>query len=114
MSDEFGTYSFLPWLRLGIANQIQSLDGDTNVKLRASVAVGLKLTGTAVDGGADRVESPSRPVSLYGPGDIVGLERRAIVKVEPRDGFTNFEPNYLPHIEFYDEDLPWRYTPAAP
>ena len=27
---------------------------------------------------------------------------------------TNFEPNYLPYIEFYDEDFPWRYTPAAP
>ena len=27
---------------------------------------------------------------------------------------TNFEPNYLAFIEFYDEDFPWRYTPAAP
>ena len=24
---------------------------------------------------------------------------------------TNFEPNYLAAIEFYDEDFPWRYTP---
>src|SRR5207237_730661 len=22
--------------------------------------------------------------------------------------------NYLPFVEFYDEDFPWRYTPAAP
>ena len=27
---------------------------------------------------------------------------------------TNFEPNYLAAIEFYDEDFPWRYTPAPP
>ena len=24
----------------------------------------------------------------------------------------DFEPNYLPFVEFYDEDFPWRYTPA--
>jgi hypothetical protein len=115
MSDELGTYSFLPWLRLGIANQIGAADDDHSVKLRASVPVNLTLTGTATaEGAPDLVAAPSRPVSLYGPGDIIGVERRAIVKVEPRDGFTNFEPNYLPHIEFYDEDMPWRYTPAAP
>lgn len=114
MSDEIGTYSFLPWLRLGIANEISAGDLDPSVKLRASVPVALTLTGKATDGGADLVAAPSRPVSLYGPGDIIGIERRAIVKVEPRDGFTNFEPNYLPHIEFYEEDMPWRYTPATP
>src|SRR5829696_515661 len=114
MSDVLGTYSFLPWLRLGIANQIGAADEDHSVKQRATVPVQLTLTGTAADGGADLLATPSRPVSLYGPGDIIGVERRSIVKVEPRDGFTNFEPNYLPAIEFYDEDLPWRYTPAAP
>ena len=56
----------------------------------------------------------ARDVALYGPGDIVGIDRRAIVRMEPRDWITNFEPNYLPYIEFYDEDFPWRYTPAAP
>ena len=114
MSDPLGTYSFLPWLRLGIANQIGAADEDHAVKVRATVEVELTLKGKALGGGADLLAHPSRPVSLYGPGDIVGLESRAIVKVEPRDGFTNYEPNYLPHIEFYDEDLPWRYTPAAP
>ena len=34
MSD-LGTYSFLPWLRQGLANQIQSPDFDTTVKVRA-------------------------------------------------------------------------------
>ena len=29
-------------------------------------------------------------------------------------GTRNFEPNYLAFIEFYDEDFPWRYTPAKP
>ena len=49
---------------------------------------------------------------LYRPGDIVGIDPRAIIKSDPHNWITNFEPNYLPHIDFYDEDFPWRYTPA--
>jgi hypothetical protein len=26
---------------------------------------------------------------------------------------TDFEANYLPYIEFYEEDFPWRFTPAT-
>ena len=43
-----------------------------------------------------------------------GFREKAIIKVEPRNWITNFETNYLPYIDFYDEDFPWRYTPAAP
>ena len=53
-------------------------------------------------------------LALYGPGDIIGIDRRAVIKTEPRSGISAFETNYLPYIEFYDEDFPWRYTPAAP
>src|SRR5687767_13724588 len=102
-----GTYSFLPWLRQGLANQIQSTDFDKSVNVQ------LELKGNKPDGNPEKLPL-NRPVALFGPGDIVGIERRAIVRVEPRDWITNFEPNYLAHIEFYDEDLPWRYTPAAP
>ena len=107
------TYTFLPWLRQGVANNITSADLDASVKVRAAVQVSLELNATAPDGGT-QTETITRPVSLYGPGDIVGLESRAIIRTEPRHWITNFEPNYLPCVEFYDEDLPWRYTPAAP
>ena len=108
-----GTYSFLPWLRQGLANQIGAADFDAAVKLRAAVTVELDLTGEKLDGGTDTA-TVSKPIALFGPGDIVGIEQRAIVRTEPRNWITNFEPNYLPAIEFYDEDFPWRYTPAAP
>ncbi len=107
------TYTFLPWLRQGVANQITSADLDASVKVRAAVQVSLELNATTTDGGT-QTETITRPVSLYGPGDIVGLESRAIIRTEPHNWITNFEPNYLPCVEFYDEDLPWRYTPAAP
>src|SRR6202008_2795277 len=38
----------------------------------------------------------------------------AVVRTIPRAGVRNFESNYLCGIEFYEEDLPWRYTPAVP
>ena len=114
MSDEIGTYSFLPWLRLGVANNITSADLDHSVVARATMAVDLTLSGAPVEGDTPLSAVVHRDVELYGPGDIVGIEPNAIVKVEPRDHLANFEPNYMPFIEFYDEDFPWRYTPAAP
>ena len=115
MSQPLATYSFLPWLRQGLANQIQSADFDASVKLRAQVNVQLELRAEKLAGG-QQTELVNRSVALFGPGDIQGIESRAIVRVEPSNWvkITNFEPNYLPQIEFYDEDFPWRYTPAAP
>lgn len=112
MSD-IGTYSFLPWIRNGLASEIAAADFDNTVRVRAKVNVQLELRGEKLTGGTEPRQL-SRPVALFGPGDIVGIDQRAIVRVEPRPQVTNFEPNYLPLIEFYDEDFPWRYTPARP
>jgi hypothetical protein len=105
-----GTYTFLPWLRQGLANRIQA----AATTARATVPVALKLAGQAVDGSAALEQPIQKNIELYGPGDIIGIDTRQIVKVEPRNWITNFETNYLPYIEFYDEDFPWRYTPAPP
>lgn len=110
---EIGSYTFLPWLRQGIANRISAADGDVTVSTRATIDVVLDVKGTGGEGG-DVDETVTRPVALYGPGDIVGIESRAFIRHEPHDWVTNFEPNYLPYVEFYDEDFPYRYTPAAP
>jgi hypothetical protein len=108
------TYSFLPWLRQGVANTITAADGDTTIKTRATINVALQLSGQPVGGGAPLTQGLSQSIALYGPGDIVGIDSRAIVRLEPRNWITNFESNYFPAIDFYDEDFPWRYTPATP
>jgi len=113
MSDILSTYSFLSWLRQGITNQLTAADLDASVKLRASMNVELGLVGNKVGGGQDTVQI-DQSVQLFGPGDIVGIDPRTIIKAEPRNWITNFESNYLPYLDFYDEDFPWRYTPAAP
>jgi hypothetical protein len=108
------SYSFLPWLRQGVVNTIATADGDTSVHTRASTHVDVLLSGDPIGGGAALTQTISRDVALYGPGDIVGIDTRAILRTEPRDWITNFEANYLAAVDFYDEDFPWRYTPAAP
>ena len=111
-------YAFLPWLRQGIANTITTADGDASVKTRATVQVALTLSGDPLGGGAELTNTVTQNVQLYGPGDIVAFEQQAVVseilRTDPRPWVTNFESNYLPAIDFYDEDFPWRYTPAAP
>lgn len=111
MSHPLATYSFLPWLRQGLANNITQNDLDAGVKLRAAIDVQLTVKSEGVEGAVpDQVFN--KPVQLFGPGDIVGIDASAIVRSEPRNWITNFESNYLPYIEFYDEEFPWRYTPA--
>ena len=103
-------YSFLSWLRAGISTRIS---GDPGTAARASIPVKLRVSGEPLSGGP-LVRDIERTVQLYGPGDVVGVDPRAISRTEPRPGTTNHEPNYLTHIEFYDEDFPWRYSPAPP
>ncbi|MEQ1638719.1 MAG: hypothetical protein ABL903_18830 [Methylococcales bacterium] len=114
MSEAMSSYTFLPWLRQGLANNIADQDFDASVKIRAKINITLKVNAVGIDATPIDPTLVSKSVSLYGPGDIIGIDSSAIVKVEPRNWITNFEPNYLPYIEFYDEDFPWRYTPAAP
>lgn len=103
-------YSFLPWLRTGLATRITTPPGTAD---RASIQVRLRITGEAVGGGV-LTRDVEQAVQVYGPGDVIGVDPRAISRTEPRGWITNAEPDFLAHIEFYDEDFPWRYSPAVP
>ena len=114
MSDALAKYSFLPWFRQGLARHISQLDvlnksGDAAFSDRASFPIRLRIIG---DG--DPLDPVEKSFQLIGPGDIVGINPQAIIKTEPKDGFLKFEPNFLPYLEFYAEDFPWRYSPAGP
>jgi hypothetical protein len=106
MSVVQAVYSFLPWLRHGLGAQITSSGPQ-----RPQIKVNLQLVGDNLGGGTSTVPV-TQTVDLYGPGDVQGIDSRVVIRVEPRDLTMNYEPNYLPHIEFYDEDYPWRYTPG--
>lgn len=111
MAIETAKYQFQSWARRGISAHINEQDtlGDPAAALpageRASVPIGVSINA--------KPQTPKN-FALIGPGDIIGVHRDMIVRTEPRSWTADFEPNYLAFVEFYDEDFPWRYTPARP
>src|SRR4029453_3863422 len=107
MSEHIAAYTFLPWVRQGIASKIatdDNLGAGAGPGERVAVRISLQLTGDP--------ELVSQNVQLIGPGDVIGVSPRAIARPRPRNGVPDFEPNSLAFIEFYEEDFPWRFTPA--
>ncbi len=115
-------YTFLSHLRRGVATQIND-NPSGNDSERATFNVVLQVKGRLLDlPGIEEAAletlivypEVTRKIPLYGPGDVIGIHPQAIIKTAPAKDAKNFESNYLPFIEFYDEDFPWRYTPEAP
>lgn len=105
-------YHFLAWTRRGVATAINQPDAGS-LPDRASLSV--KLSVSAQQGSTTTTkDAPAKSVELFGPGDVVGVDPRHIIRTEPRNLTINYEPNYLCGIEFDSPDLPWLFTPAAP
>ena len=98
---EIASYTFVPWVRQGIANQIGGQSGQ-----RATIGIELTLSGDKVGGGVE-TRPPIRGTSRSTVrATWSGLDPKTIIRVEPQQLDHNFEPNYMPAIEFYDEDFP--------
>ena len=93
-------YSIVSWVRRGMASLVTG-QATTNY---ASLAVSVGINGTEV---------AAPPVRLQAPGDITGLDPRAVIRTDPRDGADAFEPNYLAMVELALPDLPWTFTPSG-
>jgi hypothetical protein len=104
-------YRFMPWTRSGLARAHSNADSNAPLAARPKVKVGLTLQakqdGNPVPGLAGGIE-----LALYGPGDIIGIDPRLVVRTDPKPNSTNFEPNYLAIIDFDPPDFPWLLTPA--
>ena len=98
------TYRFLSWTRRGLADRIAQTDTGAPLPVRAKVSVGLTVTGAS---------EAKYDLSVYGPGDVLGIDTTQIVRVEPRQNATDVESNYFPAIEFDAPDFPWLFTPAV-
>lgn len=93
------TYTIVPWVRRGLASLINAAPA-TNY---ATLPVTLRVNSTPVNG-------PN--VRLIGPGQITALDSRAVVRTDPSNGASAFEPNYLAMVELAVPDLPWMFTPS--
>jgi hypothetical protein len=96
------TYRFYPWVRRGLSAALPAATGPLPVRALAKV----KITVTPELVG-------HREVRLLGPGDVIGLDQRLIVRTEPRRSAIDFEPNYVAAIDFDAPELPWLFTPAG-
>lgn len=94
-------YTFLSWARKGLVNSLSPAPAGAT---RASLKLDVVVNGEPV----------SQTIQVLGPQDIAGIQADMIVRTEPRNRITDYEPNFLPFVEFYEEDFPWRYTPATP
>ncbi|MFF0174176.1 DUF3892 domain-containing protein [Micromonospora profundi] len=97
---------FLAYVRQGLAAAGAVADPlETDIPARQPVTVGVRLAG--------RTER-TFDIRLYGPGDIRGIDTRQVIRTDPPERASDFEPNNLVTIEFDRPDFPWLFTPAAP
>lgn len=116
--DPLPRYSFLPWARRGVAASIDQVDhlGATPAAGpagRATVSASLRLETVPAPGApAAAPAAVSQTVDMVGPGDVKAFRPDAVLRVAPAPGARGATPGELAVVEFYDEDFPWRYTPA--
>jgi hypothetical protein len=101
-----GSYTFLPWVRSGAAAAVTAPPAGG---LRASLDVQLPVQAA---GQPDL--TVDQPLLVRGPGDVLGLDERHIIRRYPVPGTANAEDSFLAHIEFDRPELPWLFSPAAP
>jgi hypothetical protein len=93
---------FLPHVREGIVPTATA-----GVRAQASVGVRLESPGR-------QARDVSRAMTLLGPGDVVSIDPRQVLRVTPSSGTRDAEPEFFPSIEFDAPELPWSYSPLVP
>ena len=100
-----------PYLRKGISNGITK--GELKAgKTRAELDVKLSVDYHRVDR-QKKAETPKAvTIQLIGPADVKSLNKRAVSHFfPPESAAIKMTSVYMPYMEFFEEDLPWRYTP---
>ncbi len=104
-------YVFLNWARYGLLSGTVTPDATTPV--RADVSVTLRLTTLGADGSTVN-DDVATPLRVVGPGDVIGIDPRIIVRTTPVHQTPDFPPNLMASVEFARPDFPWLFTPAGP
>ena len=96
---------FLPWVRQGMAAGIGTPDPLTApLPAQASLKARLDINGE---------EGATMPLVIASAGEVIGVDVRQVVRMEPPPGTTDYESNDFAAVEFDNPDLPWLFTPAA-
>ncbi len=81
--------TYLPWVRSGLAGAVNTPD-----PLAGDVPSRGTLTVTSSVGAAPD-ESGSLDIALNGPGEVLSLDRRTVIRVDPADGADEAEPTCI-------------------
>ena len=102
----------LPYIRKGLSNFIKNENPEAG-QVRATMDLNVTLQGTTPTG-EKKDEGFYKSVTLVGPSDVKQVNKDAISLVYPPNTNTQrFNASFMPFMEFYEEDFPWRYTPMA-
>jgi hypothetical protein len=103
-----GNYTFLPYVRAGIAAGLTEPWAWTSSS-RGAVNVTLEVLDEA--GTAHPV---TQKLSVLGPGDVASFDAAQVVRSHPTPGDPNASTSDLVAVDFDRPDLPWMFTPAGP
>ena len=95
------SYDFVPYALTGLSAAMQTPPTGP----RATTHVTLPISDDK--GGSDKAE---QDVTVFGPGDVLGVDSAQIVRRYPSPGSTNAEETFHAHIEFDRPELPWVFS----
>lgn len=99
------SYEFVPYALNGLS---AAMADPAPGAIRSSTTVTVPI---ADDKGG--TSSASKPVTLYGPGDVLGLDPGQIVRRYPSPGSVNAEETFHAHVEFDRPELPWTFSASS-
>lgn len=122
------TYYF-PWVRKGLGRFFTERDTlgkegqndalvergkiQLTAKFKANSVADKEAKKKSLSKSKEIIFSQSKTISVLGPGDILSVNKNAIIKTVPYADSVGYSKDYLPYIEFWEPDFLWRYTPAA-
>jgi hypothetical protein len=80
---------------------------------RQGPRLGGKLSLTLTDSNTGQAASADTAFTLMAPADVAGLQLSAVKHMAPAPFARDAETTKLVHVDLWEPDLPWRYTPAV-
>ena len=98
---------FLPYMRQGITTLAAH---DQVPGKRMTIPVKLTIIASNKTDNTDKKDLVEKVVTLFGPGDVLGINENVISRLAPVPNAHNFEPILTPFIEFSEPDFLWRFS----
>ena len=104
------TLAFAPWTRSGIGAAVSAQPG----ALRAQLPIDVHVGGIIDSAAAPPVSAPPLVAQTLGPGDVLAIDPRVVIRTEPGPYAQGVPANSLVAIEFSRSDFPWMFSPLTP